>query len=227
MILRARAVVTMDGAPIEDGAVAIEGNRISDVGPWADVRARVSGEIIDLGEKVLLPGLINAHCHLDYTLLRGAIPAQASFTGWIQSINERKGEFGAEDYVRSIEAGFLEAAQFGTTTIANLEAFPEVIGQITDTPLRTWWFAEMIDVRAAGVGVGCSVEATDGVGETWRFAGWNRSRAARAVHCFGETLRGNCGAGRCAEHSRDDASGRIEGRDGDVSVEAAGRCSTS
>src|SRR2546430_1257072 len=41
---------------------------------------------------------------------------------------------------------FGEAKRFGTTTIANLTAFPELISRITP-PIRTWWFAELIDVR--------------------------------------------------------------------------------
>jgi len=149
MIYRARTVLTMDGAPIENGAVAVKADRVVDVGRDEEVRARRSGPVTDLGEVVLLPGLINAHCHLDYTLLRGVIPPQRSFTAWIQSINERKASLTPEDYVRSIEAGFAEAAEFGTTTMANLAAFPELIPRISDVPVRTWWFAEMIDVRAA------------------------------------------------------------------------------
>ncbi|PYL02431.1 MAG: hypothetical protein DME31_09335, partial [Verrucomicrobia bacterium] len=74
MIIRARTVVTMDGAPIENGAVAVSGNQIADVGKFDQIRARNAGEIVDLGEQALLPGLINGHCHLDYTCLRGKIP---------------------------------------------------------------------------------------------------------------------------------------------------------
>jgi cytosine/adenosine deaminase-related metal-dependent hydrolase len=145
MIVRARIVVTMDGAPIPDGAVRVSGNRIADVGKFSDV-ASANDEIVDLGERVLLPGLINVHCHLDYTCLRGKIPRQTSFTNWIRNINAEKEKLTAEDYVASINAGFAEAQRFGTTTIANLTAFPELIAEI-ETPIRTWWFAELIDVR--------------------------------------------------------------------------------
>ena len=147
MIIRARIVVTMCGAPIENGAVAVSGNRIVDVGRFDDVKARNAGNAVDLGEKALLPGLINAHCHLDYTCLRGKIPPQKSFTDWIRAINAEKSELSAKDYVASINDGFEEAKRFGTTTIANLTAFPELIAQI-QPPIRTWWFAELIDIRA-------------------------------------------------------------------------------
>ena len=145
MIVRARSVVTMDGAPIEDGAVRVTGNRISEVAEFPKF-ASDDDEILDLGECILLPGLINAHCHLDYTCLHGKIPRQKSFTNWIRAINAEKAGLTAQDYVASMNAGLAEAHRFGTTTIANLTAFPELIAR-TDEAVQTWWFAELIDVR--------------------------------------------------------------------------------
>jgi len=147
MIVRARTVVTMDGAPIDNGAVAVSENRIVDVGKFDEVKTRNTSKIVDLGEQALLPGLINAHCHLDYTCLRGKIPPQKTFTDWIRAINAEKAKLSPKDYLASINAGFAQAKRFGTTTIANLTAFPELIPQ-SHAPIRTWWFAELIDVRA-------------------------------------------------------------------------------
>jgi aminodeoxyfutalosine deaminase len=147
VIIRARTVVTMDGAPIENGAVAVSGNQIVDVGQFDQIKKRSAGEIIDLGEQALLPGLINAHCHLDYTCLRGKIPPQRTFADWIRAINAEKAKLSPKDYLSSINEGFTEAKRFGTTTIANLTAFPNLIPQI-HAPIRTWWFPELIDVRA-------------------------------------------------------------------------------
>jgi cytosine/adenosine deaminase-related metal-dependent hydrolase len=147
MILRARTVVTMEGAPIENGAVAIDSERIVDVGAFGEIKARRSGETVDLGEQALLPGLINAHCHLDYTCLRSKIPPPKIFTHWIRAIVSEKEKLSPQDYVGSINAGFAEAKRFGTTTIANLTAFPELIPQIMPS-IRTWWFAELIDLRS-------------------------------------------------------------------------------
>src|SRR5438094_2596083 len=147
MIIRARTVVTMDGAPIENGAVAVSGDRIADVGKFNEIKRRNPGEIVELGEQALLPGLINTHCHLDYTCLRGKIRPQKSFADWIRAINTEKAKLSPKDYLASINDGFAEAKRFGTTTIANLTAFPELIPKIS-APIRTWWFAELIDVRA-------------------------------------------------------------------------------
>src|SRR6266487_82874 len=146
MIVRARTVVTMDGAPIENGAVVISGNRIVDVGKFDELKTRNAGQVVDLGEQALLPGLINAHCHLDYTCLRGKIPPQKTFADWIRAINAEKAKLSPKDYLSSINEGFAEAKRFGTTTITNLTAFPDLVSQI-HAPIRTWWFAEMIDVR--------------------------------------------------------------------------------
>src|SRR6266705_1761125 len=119
MIVRARTVVTMDGPPIENGAIAVCGNQIVDVGNFDKIKACHIGEVIDLGEHALLPGLINTE----------------------------KAQLSPHDYIASINQGFAEAKRFGTTTIANLTAFPKLIPQI-HAPIRTWWFAELIDVRA-------------------------------------------------------------------------------
>src|SRR5437667_1013372 len=150
MIIRARSVVTMGGPPIDNGAVAVAGDRIVSVGKFSEISGKLANEdVVDLGEQALLPGLINAHCHLDYTCLRGKIPRQKSFTDWIRAINAEKAKLSPDDYVASINEGFDEAKQFGTTTIANLTAFPELISRI-QAPIRTWWFAELIDVRNPG-----------------------------------------------------------------------------
>src|ERR1041385_7709686 len=140
MIIRARMVGTMGGPPIDNGGVAIEADRIVDVGAFDEIRARHAGEMVDLGEQVLLPGLINAHCHLDYTCLRGKIPPPNSFTEWIRAINAERAELSEADYLKSIRTGFMEAKTFGTTTIANLTGLPQLISAV-EPSIRTWWFA--------------------------------------------------------------------------------------
>ena len=146
MIIRARTVVPMAGDPIENGAVVVNGNKIAAVGRFDDVGRQHNGDLLDLGQSVLLPGLINAHCHLDYTVLRGKIAPRESFADWIRAINAEKAKFSEQDYIDSIKDGFAEAQRFGTTTIANLTAFPNLIAAIRE-PVRTWWFGELIDVR--------------------------------------------------------------------------------
>ena len=143
MIFRARAIVTMDGPPIGHGAVAIEGNRITAVG----LSAELGGPATDLGDVALMPGLINAHCHLDYTMMRGAILRPGSFTAWVQRINALKRSLDNDDYLAAIALGFAELRKWGTTGVCNIEAFPELMPQLGPPPIRTWSFYEMIDIR--------------------------------------------------------------------------------
>ncbi len=184
MILRARLVATMDGPVIEDGAVEVKGNRVTAVGRWSELRGSNPDRALDLGDCALLPGLINAHCHLDYTCLRGAIPRPHSFTAWIGAINECKASLSSGDYVRSIEAGLDEAAEFGTTSLANFTAIPELAARTAPAPLRTWWFAEMIDVRAP-VSPAAEYETLRRV---CRPAHAPRAGPARAVYGFGAAV---------------------------------------
>jgi cytosine/adenosine deaminase-related metal-dependent hydrolase len=139
---RARLVLPVNAPPIPGGVVRVRGNRIVGVGVDAD------GPVTDLGDVILMPGLINAHCHLDYTAMRGAILQQASFAGWIRRINDLKRTMSDEDYLASIAAGFAELARFGTTSVLNIESFPELMTRMPPPPLRTWWFFEMLDVRS-------------------------------------------------------------------------------
>jgi cytosine/adenosine deaminase-related metal-dependent hydrolase len=147
MILRARTVVPMTGPPIDNGAVVVKGNRVRAVGTLPEIAALFTGALFDLGEQVLMPGLINAHCHLDYTMLRRAISPPSGFTAWVQRLNALKRSLRDEDYLEAIALGFAELVKWGTTTVLNIESFPELMSHLPPPPIRTWWFYEMIDVR--------------------------------------------------------------------------------
>ncbi len=150
MLLRARNVVTMDGPPLENGAVLVRGSLVAAVGGWKDLRGEYPGEeITDLGETTLLPGFINAHCHLDYSGLRHAILPPKGFAEWVGRINALKRSLHDDDYLAAIARGFREYARWGATTLLNIESFPELMWKMPAPPLRTWWFYEMIDVRQA------------------------------------------------------------------------------
>src|SRR4051812_11334126 len=87
MILKASIVVPIEGPPIPDGAVMIDDDCIVAVGPASELTGRNGRDVHDLKGMALMPGLINAHCHLDYSTLRYAISPQRSFTAWVRRIN--------------------------------------------------------------------------------------------------------------------------------------------
>ena len=149
MIIRARHVLPMNQPPIEDGAVVVEGGDIVAVGKTSEIRAAHNGEVRDLGERVLAPGLINAHCHLDYTRLRGEVEWHGSFTAWILQLVAAKQLHPEKDFVDGIQRGLGMLARSGTTTVINIESFPGLLEQVLPTKLRVWWCLELIDLNRA------------------------------------------------------------------------------
>src|SRR5215204_5627124 len=149
MILRARLVVPMAGPPIEDGAIAISGERIDWIGPWRDAPPHISGNVSDLGEVVLLPGLINAHCHLDYTGMAGKIAPPRSFADWIKAIVALKAQWSYTEFADSWLRGADMLLRSGTTTVADVEAVPELLPDMwQSTPLRMVSFRELINLKS-------------------------------------------------------------------------------
>jgi len=140
MKLRAKWLLTMDGPPVENGAVEVRGERITAVAP---ARGRAD---VDLGEVVVFPGLINAHCHLDYTNMRGLVPWRGDFVDWILRITALKKQWNDTDFVASINQGLAELARTGTTSVVNIECFPRRVAGLTPTPLRIWWCVELLDL---------------------------------------------------------------------------------
>jgi cytosine/adenosine deaminase-related metal-dependent hydrolase len=148
MLYLADIVLPISAPPLFRGAVRVEGEEITAVGPASELHAEPGEEVVDLGASTLLPGLINAHCHLDFTRFKGALSARQGFTEWIKSINGLRRSFGTSDYLESIAEGFELLVESGVTTVANIEAFPELLPLLPIPPLRTWWFLELIDVRS-------------------------------------------------------------------------------
>jgi cytosine/adenosine deaminase-related metal-dependent hydrolase len=148
VILRARIVLPVCRPAIQDGAVVISGNRIAAVGSWPEIKAHSTQRPVDLGAAILLPGLINAHCHLDYTGMTG-LPAPRQFPDWIKSLFVLKAESSRADYTRAWLAGASMLARTGCTTVADIEAVPELLPEVwSGTPLRVASFLEMTGVRS-------------------------------------------------------------------------------
>src|SRR5438046_899043 len=148
MFLRARVVLPVAQPPIDDGAVLVSGQRIEAVGRWKDLRSRGAGPVVHLGGTILMPGLVNAHCHLDYTDMAGEI-ATKRFTGWIKTITTAKAGRIYADFAQSWVRGARMLLRTGATTVADIEAVPELLPEIRQaTPLRVFSFLEMTGVKS-------------------------------------------------------------------------------
>lgn len=148
ILLRARHVVPVATPVLHDGAVRICGPRIQWVGPWVEAQPEADEQVVDLGDAILLPGLVNAHCHLDYTDLLGQLAPPRVFSDWIKSILAAKSSWSDEDFVRSWLHGAQQLLAYGTTTVANIESLPHALALLREsTPLRIHSFLELTGVR--------------------------------------------------------------------------------
>jgi cytosine/adenosine deaminase-related metal-dependent hydrolase len=84
-ILTASWVLPVAAPPLLEGRVAIDGGRVAWVGLAGDP-GEPEGRLRDLGPGVLLPGLVNAHCHLELSHLSGRVPFGDGFTGWVEAL---------------------------------------------------------------------------------------------------------------------------------------------
>jgi len=136
--------------PIEDGAVRLIGGRIAAVGRWRDLRPhRLTASVVDLGEAVLMPGLVNAHCHLDYTQMAGCLPPPRSFSDWISGMLALKSSWSYSEFAESWIAGARQLLQSGVTTVADIEAMPELLPEVWQTtPLRVISLLEMTGIQS-------------------------------------------------------------------------------
>jgi cytosine/adenosine deaminase-related metal-dependent hydrolase len=149
MILRARAILPVTAPPVEDGALLITGRKIRAVMPWRDLRPHLRQQVTDLGDVILLPGLVNAHCHLDYTDMAGEIPPPKDFTDWIAAIMAAKTAWGYSDYAYSWLRGAHQLVKSGVTTVGDAESMPDLLPEVWDaTPLRVFSFLEMTGIKA-------------------------------------------------------------------------------
>jgi aminodeoxyfutalosine deaminase len=114
----------------------------------SSLQVGVDSTVVDLGDSILMPGLVNAHCHLDYTEMQGKLANDKGFIEWIREINQLKRQWNESDYVRSITRGLEDSLQRGTTTMANWICSSAAIDGVEACPMRVWWFLEQIAFRA-------------------------------------------------------------------------------
>jgi cytosine/adenosine deaminase-related metal-dependent hydrolase len=145
-------VVPVAAPPIPDGAVWISGHQIRAVGSWSEIREipkAAQGPVTDLGEAAVFPGLVNAHCHLDYTAMTGLLMPPREFPDWIKGILTLKSQWTDSEFADSWLLGARQQLETGTTTVANIETRAhQLAGLRAATPLRIFSFLEMTGIRS-------------------------------------------------------------------------------
>jgi len=133
VILRADWVLPVARDPIEQGEVVIQNGVIVDVRRRSGTRG--GADVLDFGEAIILPGLVNVHTHLELTVLRGAIE-DLPFFEWIRRLVELKELLSESEWRDSALWGVLEAAASGVTTIADTTDTGASVYAMLQTGLR-------------------------------------------------------------------------------------------
>jgi aminodeoxyfutalosine deaminase len=180
IVYRAAWVCPISRPPIENGWVAVDEGRIRavgghDVAPPQPLR--------DLGRVAILPGLVNAHTHLELSWLRGRVPPAATFVEWIrQMMLTRGGRFERADDQNVLDAAQMAAAEMreaGTAAVGDISNSLASVDAIRTSGMRGVVFHELLGFKATN---GQPVLETRSLREAARVLGDGAVRISLAPH---------------------------------------------
>ena len=116
-IYSARWVLPISSGVIKDGAVATDDSKIVALGPRFEVISRFpDARISDFGQAAILPGFVNAHSHLELTVMRGLLEnEERDFPAWLRKLTLARMAMTDGDLLVSAICGAAEAARAGVT----------------------------------------------------------------------------------------------------------------
>ncbi len=152
-IVSARSVVPVDRPSIAEGAVALDDDgTVRMVGPRAAVRAAFSALPEERAEGVLVPGLINAHCHLELSALANTVPGGGGFIAWAQRFLKTVGETPRERRRVAAREAAAAAVRLGTAAIGDVGNTLDAAPAIGEARLHGVLFHELLGSREATTG---------------------------------------------------------------------------
>jgi cytosine/adenosine deaminase-related metal-dependent hydrolase len=140
--IRARWILPVDQPPLRDGTVTVAGNRIKSIDP-----AGARTPDTELGDVAVLPGLVNAHAHLDLgglADLRQRLSTPPVFTDWLRAVVAYRRSTPPTDWAAAVRAGAEASLQLGTTLVGDIAAGGLSAEFLRDGPLRATVFHEVI-----------------------------------------------------------------------------------
>jgi cytosine/adenosine deaminase-related metal-dependent hydrolase len=149
-LFRAAWIVPVARPPIRDGAIAVRDGRIVAIGIEGDVRAALGSAGLlaaatstDLGDVVVMPAVVNAHCHLELSWMRGRVPPGTSMPRWALRLMSDRRAAGGDDPAAMREA--VEALRAsGTGAVADISNTLASVGALAASPLQALVFHEVI-----------------------------------------------------------------------------------
>jgi cytosine/adenosine deaminase-related metal-dependent hydrolase len=144
-LFRSAWLLPISQPPIRDAWLRTERGRVVAFG-----RARpgnlASADEINLGVVAVLPGLINAHTHLELSWMRGRVPETDDFPSWIRSVIslQRRCEATGREITSAIDAAIAEARRFGTVAIGDISNTLASSSLLAERGLSAVVFRELI-----------------------------------------------------------------------------------
>ena len=133
--------------PIRDGWLALDRGRVVALGA-AGKRVLADGaQVVDLGDVAVMPGLVNAHTHLELSYLRDEVAPASQFVTWIRGLMKARRERpdpSASDILDAIDAALEESVACGTAIIGDISNTLVTFGPLTRSSLAAVVFYELI-----------------------------------------------------------------------------------
>jgi cytosine/adenosine deaminase-related metal-dependent hydrolase len=160
--------MSLEGPPwIADGAVALdEDDVLRAVGPRAELRRRYADAAETRGEGALLPGLVNAHTHLELSDLAGEVPGGAGLVAWTSACAHAAEEHTHEQRRDAALAAAAEAVRLGTAAVGDVGNSLAALPGIAAAGLRGTLFHELLGSRQARTGDALADAARERVAAT-------------------------------------------------------------
>jgi aminodeoxyfutalosine deaminase len=149
LLLQARWVAPMDRPILRDAGVLIQSERIVAVDSAAALRAQnPHAEVIDYPRNILLPGLVNAHTHLELSNCHCGPTSGGTFGDWIIGMRDRM-KLNPQNIEPTITAavrqGVSQCIRFGVTSVGDITSFIEISrATLHDLPLRVVSYGEAL-----------------------------------------------------------------------------------
>jgi cytosine/adenosine deaminase-related metal-dependent hydrolase len=135
--LGARWIMPISAPPLENGTITIQGGRIVAVEAAGKRKPDLFNE-----DAVILPGLVNAHTHLDLGGMAGKCPPSRDFTSWLRAVVGHRLTSTPQEIEQTIEAGLAQSLVHGVTLVGDIRN--QGLGYVSDGPVRVVVFREMI-----------------------------------------------------------------------------------
>ena len=119
-LLHADALLQGDGTTVRDAALLIEGGVVRAAGRAVDVLPATPGVAVERVGGLLLPGLVNAHTHLELSGLRGRLPVGAGFVPWLTELQRVRGDELEEERDRAIDEAISSLREAGVVGVGEV-----------------------------------------------------------------------------------------------------------